>query len=141
MRQSIVSPIDPLQGAWRSASPPLHPEPCTNGWPFELNGNNSPAMTPTSNVFPASDGYLQITGLTDAHAAGMVEALELDGADPRLASYETMCDHHDAVRDLFATTMCAKPAAVSAARSGVDAMLLQPVTQRHARDAELARGL
>lgn len=90
---------------------PLLASHMVGGEPFELNGNNSPAMTPTSNVFPASDGYLQITGLTDAHAAGMVEALELDRADPRLASYQTMCDHHDAVRDLFAATMRTKPLA------------------------------
>lgn len=77
-----------------------------------LNGNNSPAMTPTSNVFPASDGYLQITGLTDDHAAGIVAALGLDAnADPRLASYQAMCDHHDEVRDLFAEVMRTKPLA------------------------------
>ena len=81
------------------------------GEEFNLNGNNSPVMTPTSNVFPASDGYLQITGLTEAHAAAIVEALELDAADPRLQSVETMSDNHDAVRELFADAMRDKPLA------------------------------
>ncbi len=81
------------------------------GEEFKLNGNNSPVMTPTSNVFAASDGYLQITGLTEAHAAGIVEALELDAADPRLKSCQTMSDHHDEVRDLFGDAMREKPLA------------------------------
>ncbi|MBU2534106.1 MAG: CoA transferase, partial [Alphaproteobacteria bacterium] len=76
---------------------------------FALNGNNSPAMTPTSNVFPCADGYIQVTGLTDQHAAGIVAALELGALnDPRLASYQSMCDHHDEVRELFAATMRGK---------------------------------
>src|SRR6056297_1540549 len=79
---------------------------------FGLKGNNSPAMTPTSNVFQASDGYLQITGLTDQHAAGIVAALELDAkADPRLTSYEAMCAHHDAVKSIFTEKIRRKPVA------------------------------
>jgi CoA:oxalate CoA-transferase len=78
---------------------------------FKLNGNNSPAMTPTSNVFAASDGYLQITGLTDQHASSIVAALELDADDPRLQSYQAMSDHHDEVRELFAEVMRKKPMA------------------------------
>ena len=35
----------------------------------------------------------------------MVEAMELDAADPRLASVKAMSDHHDAVRDLFVEAM------------------------------------
>lgn len=81
------------------------------GEEFKLNGNNSPVMTPTSNVFPASDGYLQITGLTEAHAAAIVEALKLDASDPRLASVKTMSDNHDAVRALFSDAMREKPLA------------------------------
>lgn len=81
------------------------------GEEFKLNGNNSPVMTPTSNVFPAADGYLQITGLTEAHGAALVEALELDADDPRLASIKAMSDHHDAVRDLFVEAMRQKPLA------------------------------
>lgn len=78
---------------------------------FKLNGNNSPVMTPTSNVFAASDGYLQITGLTQAHAEAIVEALQLDAADPRLASVKTMSDHHDDVRELFTDAMRERPLA------------------------------
>ena len=89
---------------------PLLAAHMVSGEPFELNGNNSPAMTPTSNVFPASDGYLQITGLTEEHARGIVDALELDAeADPRLRSYQAMSDNHDAVRELLAEVMSKRP--------------------------------
>ena len=81
------------------------------GEEFKLNGNNSPVMTPTSNVFSASDGYLQITGLTQAHADAIVEALQLDASDPRLKSVKTMSDNHDAVRELFTRAMREKPLA------------------------------
>lgn len=85
---------------------PLMMSHMIGGETFGLKGNNSPVMTPTSNVFPCSDGFVQITGLTDAHAAGIVAALELGGLnDPRLASYQAMSDHHDEVKELFSAAM------------------------------------
>ena len=67
---------------------------------------NSPVLTPTSNVFPCSDGFIQITGLTDGHAAGIVAALDLGGLnDPRLKNYQAMSDHHDEVKELCAAAM------------------------------------
>lgn len=91
---------------------PLMMSHMIGGEPFGLNGNNSPAMTPTSNVFPCSDGFIQITGLTDGHAAGIVAALGLGHLhDPRLATYQAMSDHHDDVKELFAATMRGKPQA------------------------------
>jgi len=89
---------------------PLLSAHVVGGQQFELNGNNSPAMTPTSNVFPTSDGYVQITGLTEDHARGIVDALELNAeADPRLQNTKTMGENHDAVRELFAEAMSKKP--------------------------------
>lgn len=91
---------------------PLMMNALISGEQFGLNGNNSPAMVPTSNVFPCSDGFIQMTGLTDGHAAGIAAALELDATnDPRLANSQTMAAHHDAVRTLFADTMRTKPLA------------------------------
>lgn len=91
---------------------PLMAAHMVGGQVFKLDGNNSPAMTPTSNVFPAADGHLQITGLTDQHAAGIVAALELgDRDDPRLSNYQAMCDHHDEVRELFAEASARFPLA------------------------------
>lgn len=70
---------------------------------FGLIGNNSPAMTPTANVFATADGHIQITGLTEAHAAAIVAVLGLDPhEDPRLQTQKTMAAHHDGVRELFA---------------------------------------
>jgi CoA:oxalate CoA-transferase len=88
---------------------PLMSSHIVGGEEFKLNGNNSPVMTPTSNVFPASDGYLQITGLTEQHAAAIVEVLELDASDSRLQSTQTMRDNHDEVRDMFAAAMRERP--------------------------------
>jgi CoA:oxalate CoA-transferase len=82
------------------------------GEQYGLNGNDSPAKAPTANVFPASDGLVQITGLTEQHAAGIVEALELDNLDdPKLADYQTMRENHDYVHELLANTMRLKSVA------------------------------
>jgi crotonobetainyl-CoA:carnitine CoA-transferase CaiB-like acyl-CoA transferase len=91
---------------------PLMVSQMIGGEEFGLNGNDSPALTPTANVFPTSDGFIQITGMTEQHAASILEALGLsDSDDPRLASTQAMRDHHDDVRDLFADRMRLKPLA------------------------------
>ncbi len=70
---------------------------------FGLIGNNSPAMTPTANVFQTADGHIQITALTDAQGAALVAILGLDPHDDaRLQTQKTMSAHHDAVREVFA---------------------------------------
>jgi CoA:oxalate CoA-transferase len=70
---------------------------------FGLMGNNSPAMTPTANVFQTADGHIQITALTDAQGAALVALLGLDPhEDARLQNQKTMSAHHSEVRELFA---------------------------------------
>ena len=43
----------------------------------ELLGNRSPTGQPSANVFATADGYLQVVGLRDAHAAKILELLGL----------------------------------------------------------------
>ncbi len=70
---------------------------------FGLIGNNSPAMTPTANVFQTADSHIQITALTDAQGAALIAILGLDPhEDARLQTQKTMSAHHDAVREVFA---------------------------------------
>ncbi len=92
---------------------PLYSAHLLAGETFGLIGNDSPAKLPTANVFPTSDGYLQISGLTREHAKGLCEVLEIEEAesDPRLADLEAMTRHHDELRDYFSDIIRTKPLA------------------------------
>jgi crotonobetainyl-CoA:carnitine CoA-transferase CaiB-like acyl-CoA transferase len=101
---------------------------------FGLMGNNSPAMTPTANVFQTADGHIQITALTDGQGAALVALLGLDPhADPRLQTIKTMSAHHDAVRQMFADRLAQETTGTWAARLRVAKVPHAPV-----RDFEAA---
>jgi crotonobetainyl-CoA:carnitine CoA-transferase CaiB-like acyl-CoA transferase len=71
-----------------------------------LEGNDSPTRQPTANVFPTSDGFVQITALLDPQVEALFAELGLSEMldDPRFADKFSRFEHPGEVR----TAMCTK---------------------------------
>ena len=74
-----------------------------------LQGNLTPALVPTGDVFATAEGHLQTSVLTDAHFVAMAEVLGHPEwvEDPRFASHDQRLVNGDALRavlrEAFAT--------------------------------------
>jgi crotonobetainyl-CoA:carnitine CoA-transferase CaiB-like acyl-CoA transferase len=66
----------------------------------ELQGNLTPALVPTGDVFPAAEGHVQTSVLTDAHFQVMAEVLGHPewAEDERFSSHEQRIANADAMR-------------------------------------------
>ena len=78
---------------------PMYSNVLATGYVSGLEGNRSPTMFPTANVFPTADSHIQITAITlkNAHAALRCVGLDELADDPRLAEAQGLFDNHDAI--------------------------------------------
>ena len=77
-----------------------------------LQGNLSPALMPTGDVFPAADGYIQLSVLTDAHFQAMADVLGHPEwkQDPRFGSHDQRMSNGDAMRAVLREALAAESA-------------------------------
>ncbi len=78
-----------------------------------LGGNHSPTGQPTADVFPTTDGYLQITALRDAQVEALFDVLghpeQLE--DPAFADIPSRIGNAETVRTFVADAMRTEPTA------------------------------
>ncbi len=75
-----------------------------------LRGNASPTGQPTANVFPTSDGYIQITALRQPQVEKLFDELDLSDllSNPDYATPDARLTHQQPVFDAMATKLVAK---------------------------------
>ncbi|MGI9324247.1 MAG: CaiB/BaiF CoA transferase family protein [Pseudomonadales bacterium] len=78
-----------------------------------LNGNSSPTREPTANVFPATDGFLQISALKAPHIHALLVAIDREDltTDARLATTSARIEHADFVRQALSSALSQQPLA------------------------------
>ena len=77
-----------------------------------LLGNQSQLRTPTADVFPAREGHVQITALTDVQVAGLLRILGVEHLleDPRFATWQARVEHRIAMRELLVEAFASRTA-------------------------------
>ena len=77
-----------------------------------LLGNQSQLRIPTADVFPAKEGHIQITALTDEQTRSLVTALGCESLldDERFGTFESRVAHRDEMREILTTYFSARPA-------------------------------
>ncbi|MCH9674149.1 MAG: CoA transferase, partial [Gammaproteobacteria bacterium] len=78
----------------------------------ELLGNQSQLRIPTADVYPASEGFVQITALTDKQVIALCEAIGLSHLmdDPKYKNNDARAENRDEMRQHLLDAFAKKPA-------------------------------
>lgn len=77
------------------------------------NGNTAASGSPVSGIFPTREGLLSIAANMEAQFVRAMQAMDLEPAtrDPRFATAQARATHVDALRNMIAERLKARPAA------------------------------
>ncbi|MBT4494388.1 MAG: CoA transferase [Gammaproteobacteria bacterium] len=78
-----------------------------------LGGNSSPTRQPTADVFPTSDGYIQVTALSQPQVEILFRELEISGRldQPEYATTEARIQNPQPVSEAVSVALCKKTTA------------------------------